>query len=73
MINGIHHVSFKCSGEQYMLRQMAWNTFKHTGNVNTFIELIEIENIQKNMEGNQYGNIEDKGDNNSRKQYERLW
>ena len=40
--------------------------------VNTFIELIEIENIQKNMEGNQYGNIEDKGDNNSRKQYERL-
>ena len=44
-----------------MLRQMAWNTFKHTGNVNTFIELIEIENIQKNMEGNQYGNIEDKG------------
>jgi hypothetical protein len=25
------------------------------------------------MEGNQYGNIEDKGDNNSRKQYERLW
>jgi len=30
-----------------MLRQMAWNTFKHTGNVNTFIELIEIENIQK--------------------------
>ena len=55
-----------------MLRQMAWNTFKHTGNVTTFIELIEIENIQKNMEGNQYGNIEDKGDNNSRKQYERL-
>ena len=53
-----------------MLKQMAWNTFKNTGNINTFMELIEIENKKKNMEGNQYGNIENKRDNNSRKQYE---
>ena len=53
-----------------MLKQMAWNTFKNTGNINTFMELIEIENTKKNMEGNQYRNIENKRDNNSRKQYE---
>ena len=31
-----------------MLKQMAWNTFKNTGNINTFMELIEIENTKKN-------------------------
>ena len=30
-----------------MLKQMAWNTFKNTGNINTFMELIEIENTKK--------------------------
>ena len=55
-----------------MLKQMAWNTFKNTGNINTFMELIEIENTKKNMEGNKYGNIENKRNNNSRKQYERF-
>ena len=28
---------------------MAWNTFKNTGNINTFLELVEVENIEKNM------------------------
>ena len=60
-------------GVDFMLKQMAWNTFKNTGNINTFMELIEIENTKKNMEGNQYGNIENKRNNNSRKQYERFW
>lgn len=46
-----------------MLKQMAWNTFKNTGNINMIMELIEIENTKKNMEGNQYGNIENKRDN----------
>lgn len=43
----IKNAKDKLEGADFMLRQMAWNTFKHTGNVNTFIELIEIENIQK--------------------------
>lgn len=30
-----------------MLKQMAWNTFKNTGNINTFMELIEIENTKR--------------------------
>ena len=32
-----------------MIKQMAWNTFKNTGDINTFMELIELENIEKNL------------------------
>ena len=30
-----------------MIKQIAWNTFKNTGNINTFMEFIEVENIEK--------------------------
>ena len=51
-----------------MIKQMAWNTFKNTGNINTFLELIEVENIEKNLleAEKQNGNIETKGNSNSR-------
>ena len=29
-----------------MIRKIAWNTFKNTGNINTFLELKQIENIE---------------------------
>ena len=32
-----------------MIKQMAWNTFKNTGNINTFLEIIEFENIEENV------------------------
>lgn len=48
-----------------MIEQIAWNTFKKSGNIETFIELMKLEDTQINMEGNQYGNIKDKGNNNS--------
>ena len=74
-----------------MIKQIAWNTFKNTGNINTLMELIEVENIsaeilrstsklvtdvehkeevrvmEKKWKVNQYGDIENKGNNNSRK------
>lgn len=52
-----------------MIKQMAWNTFKNTGDINTFLELIEVKNIEKNMieAEKQNGNIEIKGNNNSGK------
>ena len=52
-----------------MLKQMAWNTFKNTGNINTFLELMEVQNIEKNMNinGGINGNYQDKGDNHTRK------
>ncbi len=61
-----------------MIKKLAWNTFKNTGNINTFLELIEVENVerdlQKNTLNNQinyekdiYGNNKDKGNNSFRK------
>ncbi len=61
-----------------MIKKLAWNTFKNTGDINTFLELIEVENVerdlQKNALNNQinyekdiYGNNKDKGDNSFRK------
>ena len=32
-----------------MLEKMAWNTFKQTGNIDTFLELIEVRNMQLNQ------------------------
>ena len=29
------------------IKNLAWNTFKQTGNINTFLELIQIENMEK--------------------------
>ncbi len=53
-----------------MIREIAWNTFKNTGSINTFLELKQIENFKNNME-NQKVKIDEysknEGDNNSRK------
>ena len=56
-----------------MIKQIAWNTFKKTGNINTFMEIVELENIEKNVQldgsknmdnkVNNYGEFEDKGNN----------
>ena len=54
-----------------MIKQIAWNTFKNTGNIDTFMELIEVENVEKTMKGmSNYGDNKNEGNNNSRKQYE---
>ena len=49
------------------IKDLAWNTFKQTGNIDTFMELIQVENIEKNMAKNieetQYGNNKNEGDN----------
>lgn len=36
-----------------MIKQMAWNTFKNTGNINSYLELVEVENIEKNIRENE--------------------
>lgn len=33
-----------------MIKQIAWNTFKNTGNINTFLEYVELENLEDNKE-----------------------
>ncbi len=62
-----------------MLKKLAWNTFKNTGNINTFLELLEVENIEKTFLTNDsnnnqinnkkdiYGNNQDEGNSTFRK------
>ena len=57
------------------IKDLAWNTFKQTGNIDTFMELLQVENIEKNIKQDiaknveeiQYGNIKNEGDNPFRK------
>ena len=54
-----------------MLKQLAWNTFKNTGDINTFMELKEIQNVEQNIIRNMgnidYGDNKNKGNSNIRK------
>ena len=52
-----------------MIKQIAWNTFKNTGDINTFLELVEVQNMEKNMINgeNSNGNKQNKWNNNTRK------
>ena len=33
-----------------MIKQIAWNTFKNTGSIDTFLELMQVEDAEKNIE-----------------------
>ena len=37
---------------KHMIKKIAWETFKNTGIINTFMELKQIEEIEKGIEGN---------------------
>ena len=51
-----------------MIKQIAWNTFKNTGNIDTFMELMEVENVERLMKGIcDYGDSKNEGNSNSRK------
>ena len=54
-----------------MIREIAWNTFKNTGSINTFLELKQIEQIQSNNMHEQKVNLNEysknEGNNNSGK------
>ena len=47
--------------EMLMLKQIAWNTFKTTGNINTMLELLEVDktfdNIKKSKDNKNIQNI----------------
>ena len=32
-----------------MIKQLAWNTFKKTGNIMTYLEFKEVKNIEEKM------------------------
>ena len=49
-----------------MIKQLAWNTFKNTGDINTFLELREVINVEKNIKADEYEISQNKRNNNSR-------
>ena len=56
-----------------MIKKMAWNTFKNTGDVNTYLELKQKQNIKEqiqNAEQNRYN--KNVSNNNSGEQFRRL-
>ena len=51
-----------------MLKKIAWNTFKKTGNIDTFLELKQLQDVEEKMQKvEQDGNNKNEGNNNSRK------
>ena len=50
-----------------MIKQIAWNTFKKTGDINTFLELVEIENMEKNINEGKNGANQNEWNNTIRK------
>ena len=54
-----------------MIRKIAWDTFKNTGDINAFLELKQIENIEKNLNNNKLSEIEKDCSKNGK--YENKW
>ena len=56
-----------------MIKKIAWNTFKNTGDVNTFLELKQIQNIEQQIQNNMVQNItqqmEEQNGNNQNEWY----
>ncbi len=50
-----------------MLKNIAWNTFKKTGNIDTFLELVEVENIERELKVKGNGNYKNEGNYHFRK------
>ena len=53
--------------DKHMIKQIAWNTFKKTGNINTFLELKQVTEIEQNIKAEKNEIIESKRNNNSGK------
>ena len=55
-----------------MIKKIAWNTFKKTGDINTFLELKQLTNIEESIKEQNYEIDKSKGNSNSRKDGIRL-
>ena len=44
-----------------MIKKSAWDTFKNTGDINSFLEFKQIENLEKNTQNNNLGLIDEIG------------
>ncbi len=53
----------------YMIKQLAWNTFKETGDIKTYLEFKEVKNIEEKMKVVLDETVKSQWSNNCRKQY----
>lgn len=53
-------------GELLMIKKIAWDTFKNTGNIDTFLEYMQLKDIEENIRTEEYGNNKNEGNNNWR-------
>ena len=71
----MHKIELKVKiGDEFMIKQIAWDTFKKTGDINIFLELQQLTNIEKNIKMEQLKNedIKSKWSNNSGKDSSRF-
>ena len=54
-----------------MIKKIAWNTFKNTGDINAFLEFKQIENIENSLNINKSKDIEK--DLNKNGKYKNEW
>ena len=52
-----------------MIKKIAWNAFKNTGNIDTYLELKQIENIEEEREKSEVNKILQNEGNIIKKQY----
>ncbi len=56
----------KTKGVDCMIKQMAWNTFKNTVNINTFVEFMQVKELENKIKAEQYGDNKNEGNSYSR-------
>ena len=49
-----------------MITKIAWNTFKNTGNIDTFMEFKQLQNLENGIKVKEYENSQNEGNNNCR-------
>lgn len=47
-----------------MIRKIAWNTFKNTGDINTFLEYKQVQDLENIIKVKKYEDCQNKGNNN---------
>lgn len=55
-----------------MIKEIAWNTFKNTGNIDTFLELKQLTNIEENIKAENNEIIKSQRINNCGKECSRF-
>lgn len=48
-----------------MIKQLAWNTFLKTGNIDTFLEFTQLKEMEERILGEKNGDNQDKGHYNT--------